>query len=314
MIASPAGVVAPAVQRWNRFWFEPQPTSSLALFRIAFGLVASAWTASLIPNVMAFYGPRGVLPSPPERLPFEWGLLFWFPAPAVVIAVVATTLVAAIAVTLGAFTRTASIVLALGIMCLEQRNVLISNGGDSALRNMAFLLIFTPAGAALSVDRLRRARHRFWEFPARSPWALRLIQIQISAGYLAAVWSKSSGETWRNEQAVSYALRIEDIHRFPTPEFVTGSATLISVLTLGTLIAEFSLGVLIWNRTLRPWVLAAGVGLHLMINGWIMVGFFSWVMLAGYLSFVSPETSARWVLAARNRVGGFRRRVSRAES
>lgn len=301
------------VTRWNQFWFAPQATSSLALFRIAFGVLAVCWTATLIPNLMAFYGPTGIMPSPPERLPFEWGLLFWLPDPPVVIAVVVVTLLAAVATTLGAFTRTAAIVLALGMMCIEQRNVVITNGGDSLLRNLAFLLALTPAGASFSVDRFRAVRDRFWECPPRAPWGLRLIQIQISVGYLASVWHKAGGELWRNEEAVSYALRIQDIHRLPTPDFVTASATVTGALTLGTLIIEFALGVLLWNRTFRPWVLACGVCFHLGINWSILVGFFGWAMIAGYLSFVSPETATRLLRAVRELRDRFRR-ISRAES
>jgi hypothetical protein len=299
--------VTSAANRWNQFWFEPQATSSLALFRIAFGFVAICWTMSLVPYALTFYGPDGILPSPPERQPYEWGLLFWFPGPAAVIAVVAATFVAAIGVMVGAFTRTATVVLALGMMCLEQRNSFTMNAGDSVIRAFAFLLVLTPAGAALSVDRFRKARDRFWEFPARAPWGLRLIQIQISVGYVAAVWQKSAGEMWRDESAVSYALRMEDIARLPTPAFITESATVTAALTLGTLFVEFALGVLVWNRMFRPWVLALGICFHLGINWSIMVGFFSWVMIASYLSFVPPETATRWVLAVRDRAGRLRR-------
>ena len=299
--------VTSTANRWNQFWFEPQATSSLALFRIAFGFVAVCWTVSLVPYALTFYGPDGILPSPPERQPYEWGLLFWFPGPVVVIAVVAATLVAAIGVTVGAFTRTATVVLALGMMCLEQRNSFTMNAGDSVIRAFAFLLVLTPAGAALSVDRFRKARDRFWEFPARAPWGLRLIQIQISVGYVAAVWQKSAGEMWRDESAVSYALRMEDIARLPTPAFITESATITAALTLGTLFVEFAIGVLVWNRMFRPWVLVLGICFHLGINWSIMVGFFSWVMIASYLSFVPPETATRWVLAVRDRAGRLRR-------
>jgi len=307
-MTSIVGVTTSATAHWNRFWFEPQATSSLALFRIAFGAVAACWTVSLLPNLMSFYGPRGVLPSPPERQPYEWGILFWFPQPPVVVAVVAVTLLASLAVSVGACTRTASVLLALGMMCIEQRNVAVTNGGDSLLRDLAFLLVLTPAGTALSVDRLRSARDRFWDAPSRSPWGLRLIQLQISVGYLASVWHKSGGELWRNEEAVWYALRIEDIHRFPTPAFIADSVVITSALTVTTLVLEFALGVLVWNRLLRPWVLLSGVALHLGIESSIMVGFFGLAIMAGYLAFLPPEVSSRFVQSGRRlvkRLGRF---------
>lgn len=76
---------------------------------------------------------------------------------------------------------------------------------------IAFYLVLAPSGAALSVDRWRRAKDRFWEFPQRAPWALRLIQVQISVVYLSTVWSKVQGTTWNDGTAVSYALRMDAV-------------------------------------------------------------------------------------------------------
>ena len=142
----------------------------------------------------------------------------------------------------------------------------------------------------------------------------------MSVGYLSAVWAKSGNPLWRNGTAVSYSERIQDIHRLPVLDVVTQSMLLTNLLTFGTLAVELSLGVLVWNRTLRPWVLLAGLGLHLSIDVSIMVGFFSLAMMSTYLSFVPPETAARVVLGVRERScrlahGGrarLRRRPARA--
>jgi hypothetical protein len=285
---------------WQRFWFEPQETSSLALFRIAFGLVATAWTATLIPNLFAFFGPGGILPADPARDTGEWSVLALSTNPALVIVMFAATLGAAVALTIGSHTRIAAVVLWIGIVSFEQRNVLVTNSGDGVVRDLAFLCMLAPSGTALSIDRFRQAHARFWEFPARAPWALRLIQIQISIGYLSAVWHKSHNALWTNGTAVSYALRMQDIHRLATPAFVTHSVTLVNLLTYGTLAIEFSLGVLVWNRAARPWVLALGVVMHLGIDSSILVGYFSYAMLAGYLAFVPPETASRYIVATRD--------------
>ena len=71
---------------WQRFWFEPQETSTLALFRIAFGLVVLGWTASQGPNLLDFYGPHGVLPHAGSDGPGSWGVLtLWHGSAAVVV-------------------------------------------------------------------------------------------------------------------------------------------------------------------------------------------------------------------------------------
>jgi hypothetical protein len=101
---------------------------------------------------------------------------------------------------------------------------------------------------------------------------------------------------------VSYALRIGDVHRFPTPGFLADSVVLSELMTFGTLLLEISLAIFVWNRTLRPWVLALGVSLHLSIEFTMMVGFFSLLMLTTYLAFLPPETARRLVLGVRERL------------
>jgi uncharacterized protein (UPF0548 family) len=295
---------------WERFWFTPQPTSTLGVFRIGFGLLVTGWTLTLAPNLLAFYGPDGILPTPLAGPRGSWGILGTWHGSAAVVVVFAFTLSAAVALTVGLFSRIAAVVVLVGVISLEQRNLLVTNSGDALVRNLAFFCALAPSGEALSIDRLRKVPDRFWEFPARAPWALRLVQIQLSIGYLSAVWHKAGNDLWRNGSAVSYALRMQDIHRVPTPGFITHSVVLTELLTFGTLALELSLAILVWNRAARPWVLLAGVTLHLSIDFSILVGFFSYGMLCGYLAFVSPEASSRLVLGVRGLV--LRRRQQQA--
>ena len=61
---------------WERFWFKPEPTSTMALVRIAFGVVMCAWTAALGPDVLTFYG-RGNFAASETR---GWSILEFFPS------------------------------------------------------------------------------------------------------------------------------------------------------------------------------------------------------------------------------------------
>jgi hypothetical protein len=67
----------------------------------------------------------------------------------------------------------------------------------------------------------------------------------------------------------------------------------MNVATWGTLTLELAAGILVWNRRLRPWVLAAGVLMHTGIMLTMNVGFFTPAMFVLYLAFVSPETVRR---------------------
>jgi Vitamin K-dependent gamma-carboxylase len=161
------------------------------------------------------------LPEIPRGAPGEWSVLDLSTIPELIVIVFVATLVAALAVTVGFHTRIAAVVLWIGIVSIDQRNGLVTNTGDGVVRSLAFLLVLSPAGTALSLDPLRAAPARFWEFPARAPWALRLIQIQICLGYLFAVTGKFATEAWTNGTAVADALRIDDVHRLTAPAFVT---------------------------------------------------------------------------------------------
>jgi hypothetical protein len=273
--------------RWERFWFKPQPTSTLAVIRIVFGGLMFAWTLSLAGNLAAFFGDSGVVPKQPE-VGGVWGVLGIASSDVVVQLLFAVLLLASLALALGYHSRLAALLVFIGVLSFERRNPYVFNTGDWLVRIMAFYLVLAPTGAALSLDRWRANRSRFWEFPLRAPWALRLMQVQLSVIYIAAVWDKIQGTTWNNGTAVSYVFRISDVGRFPVPGFITHSVFLSNLMTFGTLAIELSVGVLVWNRRLRPWVLLAGGLLHLGIEYSIRVGFFSLAMLTLYLSFLDP--------------------------
>jgi vitamin K-dependent gamma-carboxylase-like protein len=293
---------------WERFWFEPTSVATTAVVRIAFGLVAFGWTASLAPDLMSFFGRRGLLPTqPPNR--FWIGVLSPAAPDWAVYTTWAVLLIAAACLVVGYHSRLASVIVFIGILSFERRNPFIFNAGDVLVRNLAFYVMLAPTGAALSLDAWRRARDKLWEFPKRAPWAMRLIQIQLSVVYFATVWAKVRGNDWNDGTAVSYALRLDDLARFHVPTFISTNQVVSNLATFGTLAIELSIAFLVWNRKARPWVLAAGVAMHLAIAINIMIGFFSMAMFVAYLSFVPPETMERilaWI-AARLRSSRSRR-------
>ena len=54
----------------------------------------------------------------------------------------------------GLFTRVNSVIVFICLASMQQRNLYITHGGDTFLRVAGFFLMFAPAGAALSIDRL----------------------------------------------------------------------------------------------------------------------------------------------------------------
>lgn len=292
-----------AIEGWNTFWFEPASVAPLVVFRVAFGLIALGWSISLLPELTALFTKQGILPRQPDftgKQAGAWGIFGSFPGKTVVVLVVVALIVASICLLIGFGSQFAALVLLVGMMSFERRTPFAFNAGDVLLRVIAFYLIFAPTAAGLSLQRFLTNRGEFWSFPRRAPWAMRLLQIQLSVVYLFAVWTKVQGTNWNNGTAVSFALRVADIERFPVPSFISTSQLISNVLTYGTLVIELSLAILVWNRKLRPWVLLAGLSLHLGIEYSLRVGFYGMAITSLYILFVPSAWLETAVLAVRN--------------
>jgi hypothetical protein len=291
-----------AASAWGRFWFTEVPTSTFALFRIAFGVLTFMWALSLSPSLFAFYSRQGILPVRPSYdSSFDWSVFDLFPSDIAVAIVYFLLYIAALMLIVGFRTRLAALVVFVCLISFGRRNPWVLNSGDLLLFCLAFYALFMPGGEAFSVDRWLRSGERFWDFGRRAIWPLRLVQIQVSVIYVAAVWAKVRGETWSDGTAVSYAFRMGDLERFPVPGFITDTVVIANLLTYGTLAIELSVGILVWNRVLRPWVLLLGVSLHLGIDYATRVGFFSYAVFVAYVAFIPPDRASSLILAARDR-------------
>ena len=150
-------------------------------------------------------------------------------------------------------------------------------------------MMFSHAGAALSVDRWWRIRRGKETGPPepRPPWAMRLIQLQLAFLYFYAFAWKMMGSLWLNGTALYYTSRLPEFFRFQLP-YVFEHLWTIKLWTWGTLVLEFSLGVLVWVRELRYWVLLGGVLLHAGIDYTMNIPLFGFTMITAYVTLVEP--------------------------
>jgi hypothetical protein len=167
--------------------------------------------------------------------------------------------------------------------------------------------MFAPAGAALSLDRVIRVRRKL-EGPVpepRAPWAQRMIQFDLSLLYFTSFLWKLKGHAWLDGTALYYVLHTHDIARFPVPSWIQNT----EILKLGawlTLALEFSLGVLIWFRPVRYYLLLLGLLFHLCLEYAINIPMFQWDVLTAYVLFIEPEDLSRAVRSMQRRMAGPR--------
>ena len=137
--------------------------------------------------------------------------------------------------------------------------------GFTGLWQAAALMMFLPVGGSFSVDRwlrLRRARRRATPPPKEvgPAWGLLLIRVQLSAIYCFATVDKIDAPWLAGERLERLV-----INYYGYAEILRDMPWIHTACVLGAWCAtltEFSLGVLIWIRPLRPFVLALGVALH----------------------------------------------------
>lgn len=291
---------------WDRFLFEAESPSPIALVRIAWGAVAAIWALTLLPDIDPFL-TEGALRYDRPRGAGSWNPIDWTSASWVPMAVCVLLVVAGIATCIGFRTRLSSAVAALAMLSLQRTNPAIFNSGDLVLRQIGIIVALAPSGVLLSIDavRIRRRSGRAGdadEPPRRAPWALRLLQVDIAVGYALTTWAKLRGTTWHDGTALAKALRIEDLQRFAVPDWLIQQGLLMNALTWGTLLFEGSFAILVWKRRWRPWVLWTGVAFHLAIDVFFDVGFFSLAMCIAYLAFLPPEVADRWAAKLRGKM------------
>ena len=273
---------------WRSFWFQPEQMYTLGLVRIAFGALVVVWGLWLLPMRDGLLDADGVTPAQPS-IAHTWGLFAVWSSDAAILTGVVVLVLSAIAMLVGWHSRLAAVLVFVLVLSFERRDPWAFNSGDALVRIEALLLAISPCGAALSLDQRRRTGS-FWSAQTRPNWPVRLMQVQLSLIYLAAVQVKLSGEPWLNGTAVSYVLRLQDMQRVPLPHWFVTNALAMNALTWGSLAIELAVGILVWFPRFRPWVLAAGVLMHLLIDIHIQIGIFSYAMFVLYLAWVSPET------------------------
>ena len=187
------------VKAWNDFFFKPASPLPIAVFRIFFALLVIADLLLLSPDWLAWFGEDAwVSMATVHKL--EPGVrinLFMLMPPGNLWPEVLFCVFLAFGIFLlaGFMTRASSIAVFICLASIQQRNPYIIHPGDTFMRVAAFFLMFAPAGAALSIDRLIRVRRgkEGPEIAPRSPWAQRMIQFELALAYLIACWWKSMG-------------------------------------------------------------------------------------------------------------------------
>lgn len=278
---------------WHELFHAPVDPSSLALFRVLLGGLIVANATLYARDARALLDPDGMFSfgawkNGPDRHLFS--VLRWLPASRrSVTAVIAVYGAAGACLAVGWGTRWAAAAALLAGVSLNHRNRYVLHSGDALLRVMTLLMIFSDAGAVWSID---AAASR--PAAAGSPWALRLMQLQLALLYLQTALYKLKGRTWRQGTASHYATRLRAHRRRRLPDWLDGVVA-HRAATHGALAAELAGGTLVWFDRTRLLAIGGLVALHLSLQLLMRLHLFQWTMLASLVLFFPGETTARLV-------------------
>lgn len=282
------------VEGWNNFFYSETSPDALCYFRIFLGFFLFLNGISLIPDFEAWYGV-GVNSLLPLKDSFNLysnlriNLFKWLsPTEASAWFVLITYSVASFLLMIGLKTRISAIVTFILLVSLQNRNYTILNSGDTLMRCMLFVLMLSPSGVKFSMDAWLRAKKGLPGVDRIPYTTVRLLQLQFALVYFATTLFKLKGYDWVDGTAVYYTSRLTNFQRFAIP-LVFDIPSLTKFFTWSALAIEFAMGVLIWVKEWRKWVLLSGIALHLGIEITMSIGFFEWVMISAYILFLEGD-------------------------
>ena len=270
-------------------WFasSPAPPQPLAVLRIAVSVFALLQVWLLWPYLHQLYGNFGfvqwvILETSPETWLPSIGKVclalqpYGVSSAACVNGVFGIYALSLVGLALGWRTRACAAVAWMAHTLTINSGYLSLYGVDTMVHICLFYLVWMPAGEAFSMDQRRRRRPPTPS--AGAGLALRTFQIHLCVIYLNAGTAKMRGEQWWNGEAIWRALI--------NPEFGGAQFSWLAHLPLlamglgwATMLVEAGYAFFIWPRAVRPWWVAATVGLHLGIGATMGLWMFSIVMI-----------------------------------
>lgn len=310
---SPLGPVTFArtwLAAWDQFWFTPRAPHTLAVIRIATGLMLLYSHLVLATQLFAFVGDDAWINNQTiaslhggDYAPADAArsYLWHLSNPLLLVLHHALTIVVTACFAAGLLTRiTAPLAWWLQLMLVHRMTGTLF-GLDQVTTMLAMYLMLAPCGAVFSADAILRrhfataigrSKRLAWLLPDACPSvaanvATRLIQLHLCIVYLFGGLWKARGTSWWDGTAIWFAISnaqyqsidVTWLGRFPR---------LFSAMAHMTVFWEIFFSALVWPKLTRPIVLAMAVCVHGGIALFLGMITFGTIMIVANLAFISP--------------------------
>jgi predicted DCC family thiol-disulfide oxidoreductase YuxK len=300
---------------WSQLWFQESPTSPLELTRIGVGAAILLHYSLAFPYIFDLWGDAGWMPREVVlniNDPWMQSVFYYFGAPWQWVAFHCLFLLCCAAFMVGWRTSWVKWIVLVGHISYVYRNPMLTYGVDWIVASLLIILCVAPVGRALSLDRVRAVRAaKVGDIgvqlpPCSSAWAgacTRLMQIQMAVIFFYSAISKLEAEIWLKGDAVWIVFTTGEYYNRIILDVLASHYWLVNLATYGTILIEIAFPFLIWQRSTRPYLLAAAIFLHLQFGLLMGLFYFSFVMIMGHMSFVRPEWLAHLGAAWKRAIG-----------
>ena len=283
-------------QGWTRFWFTPSDPATVSVVRLLTGLVVVYLHATLGLDLIALFGPAGLLPladiGPLEGTTFSY--LNYLSTPAELWAVHLIGLAVLVLFAAGLWTRVTSILALIVFLSDLHRAPMITGPTESVVAMVMLYLCLAPCGRRFSIDALLSARQgRLTADPrgdlsTAATIAARLIQVHLALLVAMMGLSQLGGDVWWNGLGMWFLIT-RGQSRLVDFTWLHGTPQLVDLWTHAVVFFELSFPLLVWIPLARPLVLALGFLIWTslaMVTGDIT---FSLMLCIASLSFARPD-------------------------
>jgi Vitamin K-dependent gamma-carboxylase len=280
-------------RQFDRFLFESCDPRFCPLFRILISLNLVVITIVWMLDAQLWFTDDGVLRAETSwemSLKNQLSVLYLFPSTTTVVSTfLGILLFQSLLMLVGCWSRVQAMCIYIWLTSFHHRNPIICDGEDTVLRLFVFFMIFMPLDCRWSLlRRILKPNHPPQPLSYASGWALRLVQLELTAIYFSTAWCKAHGSTWQDGTALYYVSRMQDVFgRLWLPGGMWEMLWLVKMLTWGVLIAEMILPFALWLRPTRRLAVGLGLFLHLSIEYAMNLFMFEWIMMAGLITFLA---------------------------
>jgi len=274
--------------RLSAWWFGDQSVYPLILCRIGVGLTLFGAYLAFLPEYTALFGADGLAQGLGLRRMGWFGDIPYAHTAAYVVMLTSSLFFA-----LGIATRTSAVLIIATHLIMRAITVHYMWGWSSVV--LAFVLYIACSGPCSRYGLITAWRTRQGPTEKVTPaWTVRLIQIHICTIYLASAWCRLDNSDWLLGRKLEGALISTDYSRFPGV-FWTEIAPLIAAATYAAWFIELTAPLMLWVRRVgRYWALAL-MGMHIVLELTITVGWWQTLMFSLLVVFLDPGWSARLV-------------------